>query len=301
MEQLQCGLRSLNDLYEQYSQGTIDKKQFEGMLFRTILADLKYFNLYRWKKDDCLEFLSWFYPRLSRAIDSYNKNGATFESYISTLLRWSAREYRTRHAIRKTAETAVWVARYPEMYTHENEPGYSDDEDPDSEDKNPGNVNNVQISGPEQAKNPRQLLMLILKCYCYISDDMLERIAPRVGMEKDELKQLIEKIRNQRIQHDEAIRLMKERIHSQYYRCIVYENRLRTESKNTIMYMQLKTKLHKARIRLNAMRKRLAKFRMEATNQQVAEAIGTSKGTVDSSMYVLKTAQKNIIDLISRN
>ena len=283
MEQTELSIHVLNDLYTQYSQGLIDKKQFEGLLFEIILEDLRYFNLYRWKKDECMEFLSWLYPRLSRAVDSYNKNGATFESYLGTLIRWSAREYRTRQAIHNTAEHAVWLARYSEMYAREEEPEYYEQDE----------GKNAKKTGTKTVRNPRQMLILILKCYHYLSDDMLDRLAPRAGISKKALKEMVEKIRIQRIQHDEMASHMKERIHSQYYRCIVYEKRLAAISENSLIYAHLKKQLQKARQRLDAMRKRLAKFRMEATNGQVADAIGIKKGTVDSNLHTLKNRLKS--------
>ena len=280
MEQTMPGIHTLNELYSLFSQGQMDRKQFEGQLFETILEDLRCYNLYKWNRDECMEFLAWFYPRLSRAVASYDKNGATFESYLSTLIRWSAREYHTRQVIHDAAEYAVWIARYPDMYTREEEPDYEKDD-----------RELHKIYGAKTAKNPRQLLMLILKCYHYISDDLLEKLAPRVGMGKATLKHMIEKLRIQRIRHEEMARLMKERIHSQYYRCIVYEKRLTTINLNSMLYIKLNAQLIKARQRLDAMRKRLSQIRMEATNQQIANVIGAKKGTVDSNLHALKSKQ----------
>jgi hypothetical protein len=262
-----------------YSQGLIEKKEFEGQLFKAILENLQYFNLYRWKKDDCMDYLSWFYPRLSRAIDSYKNNGATFESYLGTLIRWSAREYRSRLENQITAEQMVWMAKLSDVHVHEEEPDYF--------------IQNgdTHSPGPEikPVKNPRQILMLILKCYHYCSDDFLNRLAPSVGIEKNKLKQMVDTLRRQRIRQDETNRLMRERIHSQYYRCVVYEKRLGTLSENSVMYGKTKIQLQKARQRLETMRKRLAKLKMEATNLQIAKILGIKKGTVDSNLHALKT------------
>jgi len=244
--------------------------------------------MYKWKRDDCLDFLSWVYPRLSRAIDAYNKNGATFESYICTLIRWSAKEYRSRRRDRQTAEHAVWMARFPELCVHEDEPEYID------------GSNGTAAPKPDTKplKNPRQLLILILKCYYCLSDDFLERLAPRVGMKKEQLKEMVDSLRKQRTRREEIIHSMRENIHSQYYRCIVYENKLKGLTVNSSMYLKVEAQLQKARRRLEAMRGRLAKLRQEATNMQIAKVLGVAKGTVDSNYYALKTRMNEMQEIL---
>jgi len=88
---------------------------------------------------------------------------------------------------------------------------------------------------------------------------------------------------------DDEIYYMKERIYRQYYRCIIYEKRLSLVRENTTAFGKLKVKLVKARDRLEKMRKRMLTIRLEATNQQIAEVIGTTKGTVDASLSRLKS------------
>ncbi len=81
---------------------------------------------------------------------------------------------------------------------------------------------------------------------------------------------------------------MKENIYSQYYRCIVYEKRLEYLQENSAAYLKLKAQREKARKRLEKMRKRAASVRTEPTNNEIAEILGLSKGTVDSSLFNLK-------------
>jgi DNA-directed RNA polymerase specialized sigma24 family protein len=269
-------LLSLNELYNQFIQGLLEKKEFESLIFETLLAGFARFNLYNWKRDDSIDFLSWFYPRLSKAINTYHDTGASFETYINTLVRWSAREYRARHVHRLAAEQAVWSARIPDMYVHFTEPDYLENE------------NSHALLSKTPVKNPRQLLVLILKCYYSLSDDLIEHLAPIVGLDKEKLKEMIDSIREQRNGKDEEIRLMRERIHSQFYRCIIYEKRLKLIPEESGFFLRVKTQLEKARRRLEMMRNRLAKIRMEATNKQIAEILGLSKGTVDATLHTLK-------------
>jgi hypothetical protein len=267
---------SLNELYNQFIQGLLEKKDFEGLIFETLLAGFARFNIYNWKRDDCIDFLSWLYPRLSRAVTTYHDTGASFETYINSLVRWSAKEYRVRHVHRFAAEQAVWSARIPDMYVHFTEPDYLES----------GTAHTPRSEAP--VRNPRQLLILILKCYYSLSDDLIENLAPVVGVDKEKLKEMIDAIREERNKKDEEVRLMRERIHSQFYRCIIYEKRLKLIPEESGFFLRVKSQLEKARRRLEMMRNRLAKIRMEATNQQIADILGISKGTVDATFHALK-------------
>jgi hypothetical protein len=274
---------SLNELYARYSSGKLEKRQFEGLLFELILDDLSQYNLFGWGRDDCIDYLAWFYPRLSRAVDSYKNIGASFESYINTIIRFSSREYHFRLTNRNAAEYAAWTVKIPEMYVHVTEPDYQEHE----------NSAMTELKTElKQVKNPRQLLILSLKCYYYLSDDFLDRLAPRVGMESRNLKQMVDTLRKQRIKRDEESLLMRERIHSQFYRCIIYEKKLKVLSGNSAAYLKQKLKLEKARERLDTMRKRYAGIRHEATNLQVAKILGIPKGTVDSNLHALRNRLK---------
>jgi len=272
----------LNELYHQYSQKLLEKRDFEELLIRHIMDNLRYFNLGSWEKDESMDYISWVYPRLSKAIDSFNEISATFETYIGTLIRWSAKEYRTRRMDRQIAEQAVWASRQSNSYVHEEEPEYCKDGDAGKEEKK-------EI---QPYNNPRQLLILILKCYYYLSDNFLERLAPRVGMEKEELKKLVENVREQRTQRDDEVQRMKEHIHSQFYRCMVYERKMNAIRENQILFLSTEKKYNKARQRLALMKKRLATLRLDATNRQIALVLGTSKGTIDSNYHALREKAK---------
>ncbi|MDR2402703.1 MAG: hypothetical protein LBD78_01595 [Spirochaetaceae bacterium] len=144
------------------------------------------------------------------------------------------------------------------------------------------------------AANPRHILMLLLKSYYHVSDDFVGRIAPVIGIEKEKLIMMIETLRKRRYERDEHIRHLKERLHSQYYRCISFERRLLVITEDSAQEALMQRCLEKSRLRIKALRKRLKSIRLDATNRQVAEILGIPKGTVDSSLFALKSRQKNL-------
>jgi len=273
----------LNSLYFQYTGKIIKRDVFEGLVFQYLLNNQEKTSLSHWKGDDYKEYLSWIYPRLRNTIDSYKDTGSSFDAYIGSVIYHTAREYRVKLITNSVIEYAAWSVQIPDMYVYEDTPAYLFEKQA---------AVFSHIADYKGRKNPKQLLALILKCYYYVSDDFINRIAGYTGVDSKKLKEMIDKLRAIRQKKDDEIYFMKERIYCQYYRCIVYEKRLSYVPENTSAHIRLKYRLKKARQRLESMRKRITGIRTDATNREVADVIGISKGAVDASLYRLKNKWK---------
>ena len=286
--------QTLNKLYCEYSSGKLKRADFEGSIYKYLIYNQEKTSISHWKRNEYEDFVSWFYPRLQTAINSYKETGSSFEAYIAKYLLVSAREFYVRNAANSVIEYSIWSARISDMYIHEESPLYIAE--------NPGSSAPVYnktedlitqlILEKKGRKNTRRILALILKCYYYVSENFAQRIALAAGIDSKELTEMLSKIRKIREKKDDEIYLIKERIYCQYYRCIVYEKRLSLFEENSIAHEKLKQRLEKAKQRLESMRKRMMSIRMEATNKQVADVIGITKGTVDASLFRLKTQWK---------
>jgi DNA-directed RNA polymerase specialized sigma24 family protein len=271
----------LSTLFKQYTLGILRKKELEGLIFQYILEHYQHFHLYKWNKDECADYLCWLYPRLSRAIENYRETGSSFDAYIRSIVHWSAREYRFREADHHITEYACWDAQAMDMMACGPEPEYSE---------------NPPVFKP--VPNPRQVLILLLKSYYFISEDFISRIAPAIGVKKEKLLLLIDELRKRRLERDEEIRTLQERIHTQYYRCLTLTKRINAAPEGSVFRERMEQCRDRAKIRLEKMRKRLAAIRLEASNRQVAEVLGVPKGTVDSNLHAIKSkwkrAEKNL-------
>ena len=275
---------SINDLYSQYTSGEIKREEFEGTLYSYLVNNQDKTCLSHWKNDEYEDYVSWFYPNLQRAIDAYNEKGSSFEAFMHKFLLISSKEYHVRITTRSVIEYSAWSARVSEMYSHEQPPAYLHEKTE--------SVIQQLIIDKKGRKNTRRILALILKCYHYVSDDFIDKISDAIGVDKNELREMVTRIRRMRQKRDDEIYLMKERIYRQYYRCIIYEKRLLLIQENTVIYNKLLVRLEKARQRLENMRVRISKIRTDASNKQVADVIGIKKGTVDSSLFKLKAKWK---------
>ena len=261
----------LNTIMDDYLHGRIKRKEMEGKLFMYIRKHPRRFSIFLFSSDACDDFISWLYPRLSKAIDRYADQGACFDAYITSMVKLSAREYSLRKKDHRIIEKTWWDAKAQEMAVLDEEPEYPEKSPPH-----------------KKVSNPRQVLMLLLKSYYYISDDLIEQLAPALGLKKEDLFHMVDKLRVLRLQREEMINGLKERIHCQFYRCLAFEKRLQAAPQFSAHWYKMKRCYENARKRLDSMRKRLNTMRVEASNRQVAGIMGVKKGTIDSNLFAVK-------------
>jgi hypothetical protein len=145
-------------------------------------------------------------------------------------------------------------------------------------------------------ENPRQILLLILKSYYFVTDEYIARAAPAIGMREETLSGLIEALRKLRFDREEDMRNLQNRIYGQYYRCITLEKRMNGASDESGRYIAMKIRLERSQKRLRAMKKRLQNIRPGASNRQIALVLGIPKGTVDSNLSAIKINHREAWD-----
>jgi hypothetical protein len=128
----------------------------------------------------------------------------------------------------------------------------------------------------------------MLKSYNYMSQDFLERASPALNMGQEELKNLIDRLRELRLRRDENIRALRERIYTQFYRCIVLEKKLKNTVSDSDRHDKLQNRLIRGRLRLQSMRKRLSRMKTAASNREVAQILESAKGTIDAHLFDAK-------------
>jgi hypothetical protein len=278
-------LSSLNALYQKYQNGDLSKRDFEGEIFKVILDNLKSFYLFNGDEEEGVDYLCWLYPRLSKAVGNYRDSGAPFSSYIGALVRYSTKEYQSRQTDRYITEYAAWTAHATDLEVHNPAAEYlnGEEEEPAPIQRLPRRLSLLKS---------RQVLLLILRSYFFLSEDFIERIAPFTGLKKEKLMEMIRKLRERRSRKEEEIRQFQERITTQFYRCITWEKRLKYLMPDSARYRKIESQLERARKRLKRMRERFTGIKLDATHKQIAEVVGISAGTVSSSLFKIKSHWK---------
>ena len=274
-------LSSLSEMHSEYVQGRMNRKNLEGLVFQYLLDNFERFRLFKGDREKWIDFVSWLYPRLSRAIDYYTETGASFDAYIGAIVQWSCKEYKTREAEHYTTEFVCWKARAEEMLACNAEAEYTVELEEDT-----------KLFFPFMGIKPRHILILLLKSYFFIDDVFLNRISLTIGMNKIELHKMIDKLHQLRSKREDKIHDLQERMHSQYYRCLTFERRLSSTSEGTAKHEKLKNSLDRAHKRYWTLFKRLEGIRKDATNQQVADVLNIPRGTVDSALHNIRKKWK---------
>jgi phage regulator Rha-like protein len=265
--------KPLSDLYQMYINGDLLRKNLEGGIFKHLLENYERYHVFGGKRERWDDFLSWLYPRLSRAIDLYRDLGSSFDVYIRSLVFGAAKEYRSKETDHYITEYVCWWAKAEEQMLYESEPEYLESK--------------KGVSIPEDI-NSRQIMILLLKSYYFVSEELVKRVAETVGIEFEQVLKMIDELKRRRSGREAGISELRERLESLYYRCLSYQKRMSSAQAGSYYHEKMKSRFERAKKRHSSMRKRLRCMRMSASNRMIAEVMGIPHGTVDTSIFAMK-------------
>ena len=284
MEKNMVCAAALNNAYEAFKIGGISKRDFEERVFQ-YLIEIKHKFRYQGLRDDdvFVDFLCGSYPKISGTLDRYVPiEGVPFNVYLFIMVRHLFRGQKSKEAQQTKIETVFW-----------------DDCARDSLKRGTDSFSETSSlwGDPEQsavfesffaAITARQRLILLLKVYHQISEDLVEKLAPSLHCTPSKLSALIESMRDIRTHRDACRNELKEHCYQQHYRCLSYQARLTGCEKNSEQYKIFSARLERGRLRLTKMRLRLRRMRAEASNKQIADLLGIPKGSVDSAFFSMQ-------------
>ncbi|MDR2490083.1 MAG: hypothetical protein LBD20_01625 [Spirochaetaceae bacterium] len=279
---------TLDDFYTQMCEGKISKRKLEDEIYRFFLKDNRFAERVQKSAADFCDFLCSIYPKISRAIDNYTDKGSTFEAYISVIIFYSLKEEKFKEHKRAFLDNLCFQESRREMLVSETSGDYEPFNPIDN-----GNaiarksinrsairaLRSNSLSGREKAWV--KLIIIMLKSYTIIEPRHIEAISKITGITSEELYRLIDGVKAKRFEADTNLMMLKDRVHTQYYKCLAYETKLRKTTKEDYYYKKIAKKLNRAKETLNNMRFRLKHKRVDATNKQISDVLGIPKGSVD--------------------
>lgn len=280
----------LTNLYRDYENGLTGRAVFEAKLMGEITRRAP-LALGKGRRKNAQDFLIWLYPRIHRAIDNYKNTGSSFEGYLYSIVSSAYKEFHMKEHDHRITERTVWKEQSCEFtgyeYAAENGAAYDS-----------GAEKNRPVP-PPRVPNPRQVLILLLKSYYFLPDGFVSRIAPALGMDKEEIGMLVMELRDLRARREQEIHDLRERVHAQFYRCLSFQYRAEAAPAHSARRQRYLDCLNRGTKRLRAMRKTLRALHADASNQEVARVLGISKGTVDASLFAVKKAYGQILSGLS--
>jgi hypothetical protein len=143
--------------------------------------------------------------------------------------------------------------------------------------------------GAYRVKSPKYALLLLLKSYYYVSDELADKAARALGMDIKVLGGMIDTLYNLQLKKIMRLRRLANAVHCLYFRCLDYERQLSSRHENPQIRTLISRRLESGRARLANMRNRLKSMRIEATNSSLAKLLGVPKGTIDSRLASIKS------------
>jgi hypothetical protein len=269
----------LTKLYRDYENGLMGRGVLEAKVMGEIACRLPYV-LGKYRQKNTQDFLVWLYPRIHSAIGRYKNNGSGFDGYLYSVVRKGYKEFQIKERDHRITERTVWTEKSHEFsgyeYAAERGAGYGPC------------MENEEQKPFRCVSNPRQVLILLLKSYYFLPDDFISRIAPALGMSAEKISRLVMELRDLRAAREREIHDLRERVHAQFYRCLSFQYRAEAAPANSAQERRYRECLKRGIRRLSSMRKTLRDFPADASNTEIAEVLGISKGTVDASLFVVK-------------
>ena len=272
--------------------------------------------------EDSAEFLLFFYPRIRKLIERYRPAGSSFEAYLHTTLRWQLRSFalqRGNEKIRlRTAEStgAVEMAHLGSVNAFREAiaatgPVVRDEVKLDK----PGAARRVPDRNTKLALRPRvdaadgglssaeaqRVLLLALKGSDHMDRGDCLRLAAELGVDPTWLLGIWSELRLCCTEKRERKERVRRRRDYAWFTLRFLEMQDLHYSSEAIQQAHERKKRYWQRAYENA-RERLHHISVTPTHQEIADALGIPKGTVDSGIFLARQEvnDKRFVDRLAR-
>lgn len=267
----------MDTLLMEFRAGQLTRPEFERKVIAHLVDNPHRFSLKLLHPEDRMDFISFYFPRFRKALENYRNTGHSFDAYIHRSIQFALRDYRKEEQLNHEEELRLW---------HQSEGSSGTGE---------ANCLVLDMDGPydhndtaTRIRNPRQVLLLTLKAYRYISPDFAQKVARSLGIEPGKLEQWIHEIRLRRAKIDERIDALQASIQLCYIKKLRYEQQLAITGTEPLAKTKLEWRAAKNLQRLEQLSAKLEKMKKTASNQTLAEVLQIPKGTVDANLFALK-------------
>lgn len=239
-------------------------------------------------EDDIGEMFSRFWNRIESMVMRYQENGASFEAYLVTTLRFIALTlYRERLLERQEEKT--YISDSGELSAAESASRYSY-----RIRHRPTHIPRTGIQAFSSGKNSRisaalsqHLSILCVKCAIIISDDEVEKLAGKMCVDPLELLRKVQLVRSnseRKIQRREN----REQLRNFLWFKILFHKRKLFVEYDEEKKRRLKQQIANLTIRYTAVVAGLKQMKMTVCNKDLADVFNVSKARVDSGQFRLR-------------
>ncbi len=275
-----------------YRNGSTDKKELVEAISMFVYKFPM--RVYKWKEDDCSDFFSYFFPKISKMIETFEIRDIPFEAYLVKTLKLQIKTF----AAKKTAyEISMRILRNKEFWEHENQGDSPFCSESGTEYK--GSESGI-ISGflsdilshskpgiTRDSTLKKRMLMLTLKNMQAVQESEIAAVSAILDCDSKWLLSAIESLNNMRMEKTGRRKMLDERRNRHFCRlCMLHENFCMAAS------LEEKEKLYsdiaRAKSSIDKIARKIDMIPTGPTHQDIAEVMNIPKGSVDSGLFYLK-------------
>lgn len=245
-----------------------------------------------WTEDDCGEFFLFFYPRLLRTLQRFNDQGKPFEWYFNSVMRW---QYLVYGRVRRKREKQWTASIAPELWDPPkeqlSEPAKAEGKGgwPELPAAEMARLFRLDPEGRAARRSDRKrLLFWAMKQARSLDEQALARLHELTGFAPAWLAGVAARLKEQLSRREARLSLLIDRRNRAFSCLRLLEQEIGSEP-DPERRGRLSRSLARARRTLHLSQRRIARIPLRPSNREIAEALGLPKGTVDTSLYWLKS------------
>lgn len=279
---MECGL--ITELVREHKRGVSRFKEIAQALFPLLTEKARcYARRYGIERN---EILSEFMFKLPKLIERFDVEGGVFEHYVLASLKWFSRDMKRDELLGRSNDAFLFHESEKDIRSMDHQQAFQEEEEYSMR---------LPKSYFNESSLKQRLVILLLKSALHVTDAHIEKVAAFTGISQGFLRH--------------AVTLLNERLYSRKERrdyllgnkrwvdrrMLYLRSKLSMEydePERSIILAKL-TKLEEKRARLDSQIKGLPDG---PSHDEIARILGIPRGSVDSSLYYIKSQYKHVFD-----
>lgn len=271
----------MTELVISYQSGNVSYDAISGRLSLYVYDFPR--RVRHWDQDRCSDFFEFVYPRIKKMADTFVFNGYPFEAYANISLRHLMNSFVHRKKMEELKETLFYQLCAAGSMGEDS--FYKIHDNFNYEVHKPVPVYNKKLG---QQRTRRRLFFLALSDPDSLDDSSIEQLASVTGYDAEYISRCCLAVKERIREKRDIVRRLKEKKNGYYFQVLVLQETI-MEEPDKEKRIWLSERIRKLRLRIERLSKQIEiKTSCLVTHQDLAQVLGVSKGTVDSSIFYLQ-------------
>lgn len=260
-----------------------------------LYVHLVQFRLALHDEDTRSDYITWLYPKLSRVIEQYKPDKASFKTYLSWVVRLTfktfCRDYYGREARQQVFMVEEQTRILSEMADRANRNEWNDaeyDNDCYGKKKFPLMAENEHDTKKRRQVAARKIMLLACKSGTALDDGIIASIVKQTGMTESYLNSKLDCVRQRWMLSADRMRVLREKRFECYLRAQKSLMEMKQVDQDGSRYACLEHEYRYCTRRMAELAQQSRKLQCAPSNRLLAGILGMCRGTIDSTLASVK-------------